>query len=170
MPRTCGQQVAPTVLSETLFALPTTLSRMTPQRDLAAGTARHPFLSRKGCKSDPRGAPLGYPPDGARCFPGSMGGDFSPNPGGQHHWIPPGCSEKSSAAAETARAPAENKTRPEFYLRHCPRHPRFCLERYQSAIWQRALPAAGRWWKKLIEKTSWKLGRERLQFSTDMVQ
>ena len=112
MPRTCGQQVAPTVLSETLFALPTTLSRMTPQRapsgeqvalrtlsatlsatpafllrttpqrGLAAGTARHPFLSRKGCKSDPRGAPLGYPPDGARCFPGSMGGDFSPNPGG----------------------------------------------------------------------------------------
>ena len=22
----------------------------------------HPFLSRKGCKSDPRGVPLGYPP------------------------------------------------------------------------------------------------------------
>ena len=76
MPRTCGQQVAPTVLSETLFALSTTLSRMTPQRDLAAGTARHPFLSRKGCKSDPRGAPLGYPLDEARCFPGSMGGPF----------------------------------------------------------------------------------------------
>ena len=66
----------------------------------------HPFLSRKGCKSDPRGVPLGYPPNGARCFPGSMGSDFSPNPGGQHHWIPPGWSEKSSAAAETAHAPA----------------------------------------------------------------
>ena len=123
-------------------------------RDLAAATCRppssswfcahaaraHPFLSRKGCKSDPRGAPLGYPPDGARCFPGSMGGDFSPNPGGQHHWIPPGCSEKSSASAETAHTPAvagapwalfatlfalpaaptgAGRSRPRFYLRHC---------------------------------------------------
>ena len=35
----------------------------------------------------------------------------------------PGWSKKSSAAAETAHAPAENKTRPEFYLRHCPRCP-----------------------------------------------
>ena len=101
MPRTCGQQVAPTVLSETLFALPTTLSRMTPQRGLAAGTARQRDVLHREVSSGPscRGGhilfsqekdakviqgerPLDIPLIGARCFPASMGGDFSPNPGG----------------------------------------------------------------------------------------
>ena len=130
--------------------MPAAALRLTHKRDIlqrqvvgfCAHAARaHPFLSRKGCKSDPRGAPLDIPLIGARCFPGSMGGDFSPNPGGQHHWIPPGCSEKSSASAETARAPAESKTRPKFYLATLPRHPRLGYPLRRTAAWLRALPA-----------------------------
>ena len=143
--RTCGQQNAPLVLFVTLSrltrpsyplrhnaawerALPASAVSSTGRWFCAHAARAHPFLSRKGCKSDPRGAPLGYPPDGARCFPGSMGGDFSPNPGGQHHWIPPGCSEKSSASAETAHAPAESKTRTKSRLRRCTRCPQLCFD------------------------------------------
>ena len=137
---------------------------MTLQRNLAADTVRHPFLSRKGCKSDPRGHPLDIPLMGLAAFPAVWAA-----PTGAGHrahglakttaagyanrslsapirdtlqrQLAPGCSKKSSAAAETAHTPAEGMTRPRVLFAALPRLTRFCYPLRHSAIWPRRLAA-----------------------------
>ena len=97
-----GGDDAPLVLFETLYAMPATLLRLKPQRGLAAGTARQHDIPHRQVDGGPscRGGhilfsqekdakviqgerPLDIPLIGARCFPNSMGGDFSSIRGGK---------------------------------------------------------------------------------------
>ena len=140
------------------------LLRLTHKRGLGAATRRHPFLSRKGCKSDPRGHPLDIPLMRLAAFPAVWA---APTGAGQRahglakttaagyanrslsapirdtlqRQLAPGCSKTSSAAAETAHAPAEGMTRPRVLFAALPRLTRFCYPLRHSAIWPRRLAA-----------------------------
>ena len=137
------------------------LLRLTHKRGLGAATRRHPFLSRKGCKSDPRGHPLDIPLMGLAAFPAVWAAIFLPIPGAnttgfprdvpKNRRLPP---KPPTLLRRARRAPilvrntaashaalAGSRSRPESRLRHCSRHTRFCYPLRHSAIWPRRLAA-----------------------------